>query len=130
MTLTPVDRCDEAEDAGSRPWIYVDDRSPEGTDLGRTRHAGVGAEVFWRDGFDNSKPRLSPDGEFLVFYSSARGAADANHAVEYALRQMPVAGGKPRELTHFYPQEYPGPPAISPDGVRVAFFSYEPPYRQ
>ena len=59
----------------------------------------------------NWQPRLSPDGESIVFISGTTPPDDGKpSAGDYLLRAMPIDGGEPRELAQFHG----GPGALGP----------------
>ena len=66
------------------------------------------------DGFNDSLPRWSPDGESIVFMSDSR---DGN----WELYTLSVADGTVIRLTEDGAED--GLPAWSPDGSRIAFMS-------
>jgi TolB protein len=80
------------------------------------------------DQYSNWTPRLSPSGESMVFISGTAPPVEGKPvAGDYLLRELPVAGGEPRELARFYggPGTL-GPAPWSTDGKQLVFVSREP----
>jgi TolB protein len=80
------------------------------------------------DSYSNWMPRLSPDGQWIAFVSGL-GPPQKDKPVpgDYLLRELPIGGGKPRELAQFFGG--PGALGLSPwsaDGKRLVFVTREP----
>src|SRR5262245_6407562 len=81
-----------------------------------------------REQFSNWAPRLSPDGNSMVFVSGIAEPANGKPANgDYLLREMSTDGGEPRELARFYggPGSL-GPGPWSTDGKQLVFMTREP----
>jgi TolB protein len=80
------------------------------------------------DQFSNWMPRLSPDGGSIAFISGLSPPENGKPSPgDYLLRELPSAGGKPRELARFFGGLGAlGPAPWSTDGKQLVFVSREP----
>ncbi len=76
---------------------------------------GTGLKQITTGHGDDREPRISPDGQTIVFTS------DRAFEGSYDLWTVPVAGGEPKRITSAPDDEFG--PSWSPDGGRIAFVS-------
>ncbi len=91
----------------------------------RKQPGGSAAEQLTSDEFNNANPRLSPDGNSIVFLSSRRPLSTGPQ--EVMIRILTLADKRVRTLTTIIggPATLDGQP-WSPDGRQLAFISYQP----
>ena len=76
---------------------------------------GTGLKQITTGHGDDREPRISPDGQTIVFTS------DRAFEGSYDIWTVPVTGGEPRRITRSEADEFG--PTWSPDGKKIAFVS-------
>jgi hypothetical protein len=123
-----ADECQLASPLTSSSWQVSHDIKGGRAQIFKRGPGSTKPVQLTRDRLSNWIPRLSPDGGSIAFISGTESPDDGKPvAGDYLLRLLPVEGGEPRELAHFFG----GPGALGPapwslDGKQLVFVSREP----
>jgi TolB protein len=123
-----ADECDLAHPLTTSPFLVSHEVKGKQAQIVRRDSRDGKPTRLTSDQYSNWMPRLSPNGESMVLISGITPPADGKPAAgDYLLRELPIAGGEPRELARFYG----GPGALGPapwstDGKQLIFVSREP----
>ncbi len=117
---------DGPESDPSGAFIYYNSSETGTMQIWRMRPDGSEAEQITFDEYNDWFPHISPDGQWLAFLSYLPLVHPNDHPFykRVMLRLMPVDGGAPKVIAHFYGgQGSINVPSWSPDSKRLAFVS-------
>jgi len=123
-----ADECALARPVTASPYLLSSDVKGSKAQLIRRSARDSKPTRLTSDSFLNWTPRVSPNGESVVFISGTTPPDEGKPSSgDYLLREMPIDGGEPRELARFFG----GPGALGPapwstDGKQLVFMSREP----
>jgi TolB protein len=126
--LTTTALNDGGEFSADGQWIYFNSNRSGSMQIWRMKPDASDLEQVTNDDFDNWYPHLSPDGQWLLILSYAKGEATSGHPMDkdVVLRLMSLSDGKMRDLVHLTGgQGTVDSPCWSPDSKQIAFVSYQ-----
>jgi hypothetical protein len=127
--LTDAEGLDDGPDySPDGTWIYFNSVRTGLMQIWRMHPDGSNQEQVTNDEYANWFPHPAPNGESVVILSSIV-PPDTGHPPDgdYVLRQLPTAGGAPRELARFHGgQGSINVPSWSRDSAYVAYVTWEP----
>jgi hypothetical protein len=111
--------------ASAEEYAYVSKKQAGRTQIWR-KGIGGEAEQLMSDDFNNTEPRLSPDGKLLAFLSYPKETRSLPKDGDVSLRLMTLADKKIKTLAFFRGgQGSLGKQPWSPDGKRLVYVSYQ-----